>query len=323
MKVALCFIISYSHNLNKEQIWKDWIEPNKDIINIYFHYKDFNAIKSPWIKKYCLPLKNISKTSYYFVVPAYMSILSFAFSHDLENKWFCMLTDSCVPIISPQQFRLLFTNYYPISIFKWKPAYWNIEIHCRGNLKYFNKEYHLANDPWFTLTRTHVHKCILFLLKKNNIYKQVCKGGLANESLFAIILQTFKELKNSWTLINESSTIADWNKMSNATSPHIFKGTNDEIEYIHKSLIDNKYAMFLRKISCHFPDDKLKKIIYENKSSHCFNNQFINRIKSKKNYLFYFKKIMIIAFFLFFLFLTFPSLTTINTSNKCSHWFIC
>ena len=44
MKIALCFIISYEHVLNKEQLWIDWIKPNQDIINIYFHYKDINKI---------------------------------------------------------------------------------------------------------------------------------------------------------------------------------------------------------------------------------------------------------------------------------------
>ena len=46
MKIALCFIISYEHILNKEDIWKQWIEPNKDIINTYFYYKDITKIKS-------------------------------------------------------------------------------------------------------------------------------------------------------------------------------------------------------------------------------------------------------------------------------------
>ncbi len=46
MKVALCFIISYSHILNKEQFWIDWIKPNQDIINIYFHFSIFINHKS-------------------------------------------------------------------------------------------------------------------------------------------------------------------------------------------------------------------------------------------------------------------------------------
>ena len=150
MKVALCFIISYEHKLNKEQLWIDWIKPNQDIINVYFHYKDINLIKSPWVKLYTIPPKFIQPTTYYDVVPAYMSILSYAFEHDKNNLWFSLLTDSCVPIISPAKFREIFLNHYQASIIKCKPAYWNITIHRRANLRLFAKEFWLANDPWFT-----------------------------------------------------------------------------------------------------------------------------------------------------------------------------
>ena len=255
MKVALCFIISYKHILNKEKLWRDWIEPNKDIINVYLHYKDIRAIKSEWIKQFCLPKEHIANTTYYHVVPAYMTLLSYAFYHDIDNKWFCMLTESCIPIIKPEKFReMFFTNFYS-SVFRWRPSYWNIDIHSRANLKYLNKEYHLANDPWFILSRNHVHKCILFMIKKNDIYKKVCKGGLANESIFAIILQTFQEL-NKYTTINESSTISDWTRMSNATSPHLFKdGTVEDVEFIKTELKRNKYAIFLRKVDPSFPNE--------------------------------------------------------------------
>jgi hypothetical protein len=322
MKVALCFIISYNHVLHKEKIWKEWIEPNKDIINVYFHYKDYNAIKSKWIKSNCLPKSQINNTTYYYVVPAYMSILSYAFSHDTNNKWFCLLTDTCVPIISPEHFRNLFNYYYSISIFKWKPAYWNIEIHTRANLKYLNKEYHLSNDPWFTLSRDHVHKCILFLVKKNDIYKQICKGGLANESIFAIILQTFKELTNPFKIMNECSTITDWDNMSNATSPHIFEGTEQDITYINNALDNNMYAMFLRKISPKFPDNLLQDIIYKRKNIHVYSDKYTNIIRKEKKFINILLFIGFIGFIRLF-FLTFPALTTINTSNKSCHWFIC
>ena len=52
MKIALCFIISYEHILNKEELWREWIEHNKDIINVYFYYKDLKKIKSEWIQKH-------------------------------------------------------------------------------------------------------------------------------------------------------------------------------------------------------------------------------------------------------------------------------
>ena len=266
MKVALCFIISYNHVLNKEQLWIDWIKPNQDIINVYFHYKDINLIKSQWIKLHTIPPKFIQNTSYYYVVPAYMSILTYAFEHDKNNVWFCLLTDACVPIISPQQFREMFFNNYRASIIKCIPAYWNINIQRRANLHLLSKEYWLANDPWFTLSRDHVHKCILFLSLKTGIYRQINMGGLANESIFAIILQTFNELTNSNKLINYSSTVADWARMSSPTSPHLFNTDSEEnINIINNILKENKYAMFLRKVDSSFPDNVIKQIMLTNR----------------------------------------------------------
>lgn len=262
MKVALCFIISYEHVLNKEQLWIDWIKPNQDIINIYFHYKDINKIKSPWIKLYTISPKYIQNTTYFNVVPAYMSILTHAYEHDKENTWFCLLTDSCVPIISPEKFREMFYNHYQASIIKCTPAYWDITLHRRANLRLLSREFWLANDPWFTLCRDHVYKCILFLTYRTQTFNQINMGGLANESLFAIILQTFNELTNPMRLINNSATLCDWTRMSTPTSPYLFKdATPENINIITKQLKENKYAMFLRKVHKDFPDSAIKDIM--------------------------------------------------------------
>ena len=265
MKVALCFIISYEHVLNKEQLWIDWINPNKDIINVYFHYKNINMIRSHWIKTHTIPPKIIQNTSYFNVVPAYMTLLSYAYEHDKTNVWFCLLTESCVPIISSEKFRDMFLNHYHTSIIKCKPAYWNVTFHSRANLRLFSKEFWLANDPWFILCRDHVHKCILFITFKTSIYNQINRGGLANESIFAIILQTFGELTNPKRLINESSNLSDWSRMSSSTSPYLFKETTPEnINLISNLLKENKYAIFLRKVHSSFPDSAIKNIMNDN-----------------------------------------------------------
>jgi hypothetical protein len=188
--------------------------------------------------------------------------MNYAFNHDTQNIWFSFLTDSCVPIISPAAFRKLFFDHYQASVFKWQPAHWNITIHRRANLRLFKKEFWLANDPWFTFTRSHVHKCLIFLAAKNSVYNQVNEGGLANESLFAIILQTFKELINPNTLINSSTTLTDWTRMSSPTSPYLFKeATPENINIIKNLLKENPYAMFLRKVDRAFPDAALKEIM--------------------------------------------------------------
>lgn len=277
-KVALCFIISYEHVLQKEIYWCKWINENKDLFNIYFHYKDKRKIKSKWILNYCIPEKYISETSYYHVVPAYMSLLTYAYNHSKENQWFCMLTDSCVPIISPKKFKKMFEDNYNKSIIKCNKAHWNVELHQRANLKYFSKEFQLVNDPWFTLCRYHVHLCVLFMVGKNGLYEKINKGGLANESLFAIVLKTFNEFDKN-KLINSSSTICDWNRMSTPTSPHLFNECSEkDEEIIMKLLKDNPYSLFLRKVNYKFPDEKLIKLSSFNKENIIIDNRIKENI---------------------------------------------
>jgi len=264
MKVALCFIISYEHILNKEEIWKEWIEPNKDIINVYFYYKDFKKIKSQWIREHAIPPNCIYETSYYHVIPAYLSIMKFALQQDVNNLWFCMLSDSCCPIISPKKFRYLFYQNYKKSIMNWKEAWWNPDFHKRANLKKLPKELHLANDPWFTLKRENIYQILSFVNKQTDLTKIICNGGLANESLFAIILYYYKQLENKNGLIPAVTHITDWSRMTSATSPHIFKEANDkDIKFIDSELNKNKYAMFIRKIAPEFSNEILRHYIYE------------------------------------------------------------
>jgi len=262
MKIALCFIISYEHILNKESIWREWIEPNKDIINVYFYYKDFAKIKSTWIKEHIIPPNCICKTSYYFVIPAYLSILNFAFNSDKQNKWFCLLTDSCCPIISPKRFRYLFFKYREKSIFSWKEAWWNPQFHKRANLANLPKQLWLANDPWFILTRENVKQILYFVPTQRELTKTICDGGLANESLFAIIFNFYYVLNHN--IICSPSHLTDWNRMSSATSPHVFKDADTkDIQFIEKELERNEYAVFIRKIHPEFPHQVLNHYIYE------------------------------------------------------------
>ena len=262
MKIALCFIINYEHILNKEHIWREWIEPNKDIINVYFYYSNLQKIKSEWILEHTIPTNYIVNTSYYHVVPAYLSLISFAMSRD-NNQWFCFLTDSCCPIISPKKFRYLFYINYNKSIFSWKKAWWNVAFHKRANLHKFPEKFRLANDAWFVLKREHADLCIQYVKRQNDIVKTICNGGLANESIFAIILQCYNQLNNN-SLICSPSHMIDWNRMANSTSPHLFIEANKEdILFIENNLKKNANVMFIRKVSPEFPDEILKKYIYD------------------------------------------------------------
>jgi hypothetical protein len=260
MKVALCFIISYKHILNKEDIWKKWINHNKDLFNVYFYYKDYSKIQSSWIQSHCIPNKYIFETSYYHVIPAYISIMNYAMNNS-ENQWFCLLTESCCPLISPKRFKYLFYNYYNKSIFSWKKAWWNVHLCKRANLRYLPTELHLGNDPWFIMKREDVISCLHYYKTKKDIIDLICKGGLANESLFAVMMYCSKKLND---VICSASHATDWSRMTSPTSPYLFLNWNQyDLNFIEKTLRENKYVMFIRKISPDFPDEILEKYIYE------------------------------------------------------------
>jgi hypothetical protein len=256
MKVALCFTIHYKNALVKEKIWKEWIYYNRDIINVYFHYNRKAPIKSLWIKNHVIPFSYLKDNSYYFVVPTLMSLLSYAY-RDYSNRWFCLLTDSCVPIVSPLEFRKLFLQYYSSTICRWYIPNWNIQYQKRANLFQIPEKYHLANDPWFIMTRTDVSCCLHFT--KSKMYDIIIKGIIANESVFAIALAYYSRLQK---VFNKSSTLCDWTRMSSPTSPYTFKQRNTEIMKKDKKYILESDAIFLRKIHPSFPDNDLEEIIY-------------------------------------------------------------
>jgi hypothetical protein len=197
-----------------------------------------------------------------------MALLSFSINHDVNNQWFCFLSESCLPIISPKEFRELFNAHNHQSILQWREAWWNIAFHKRANLSFLTKEFHLGHTPWFVLTKTDANNCLLYKQFKKNVYSIICKGGLANESIFAIILKSFNRLDEQGEIvINQPSTLIDWSRMTSSTSPYVFKyednnTTQHNINWIVGEKRKNKYAIFLRKVDPSFPDDVLEKIIY-------------------------------------------------------------
>jgi hypothetical protein len=176
----------------------------------------------------------------------------------------------------------------------WKKAWWNPNFHKRANLALLPTELRLANDPWFVLCREDVQKIIWFVKNKIDLVNIISKGGLANESLFAIIFYLCNKLTS---IINKSTHITDWSKMETSTSPYVFKNGNlEEIQTIENLLntSNSNYTIFIRKIAREFPDEVLKKYIYPlNEKTKLDYNIKKNKIK---------KNIFLFLFFSFFLF---------------------
>lgn len=306
IKIALCFIINYEQVLHKEEIWKKWISYNNDIINVYFYYSNYDKIKSEWIKKRCIPTNYIKETDYYHIIPAYIGLMKYSIVHDKNNRWFCFLTDSCVPIMNPLEFRFLFFNNYNNSIFSWHKANWNIKFNRRANLHLINNYYHLKNTPYFIFTKDNIIKCLEFMKYNKETFIMISNGAVSNESLFAIILRYYKTLENK-NNINKDSTIMDWSRMTSSTSPYIFKDASKEnIDFIRENKRKNKYAIFLRKMDNSFPNIVLENIICKKPK-----NYNLLQIYCKIYYIVYFCPKILFMFIFFSLFFT-----VFNNYNK-------
>jgi hypothetical protein len=112
----------------------------------------------------------------------------------------------------------------------------------------------------------------------------ICKGIIANESIFAIILHKENNI------INRESYIVDWKRMESPTSPYTFRDkdlTRDTL-FIEEKKRD-KNIMFIRKIGKEFPDEILKKYIFSDKIKY-FNYENL--------------KYFLLFFFLFYTFAT-------------------
>ena len=169
----------------------------------------------------------------------------------------------------------------------WRKAWWNIHLQKRANLLLIPMSLHLANDPYFVLNRHDVNRCFQFTHNRFSLFKIVCDGGLANESLFAIIFYTYKCLDN---VMKKVTHLTDWSRMSSPTSPYLFEfGTKKDVQFIENGLKDHDMAMFLRKVSPDFPDEILNDFIY---------NRFEN-IPHKT----YKKELFSLLFFVFLIFI--------------------
>jgi hypothetical protein len=123
----------------------------------------------------------------------------------------------------------------------------------RANIHLLKQEFLLANSPWFILNRGDAMRCIHYSRTNKDIYSLVCRGNVANETIFSIMLYTQHSLKY---VKNEDTTATDWTRIITPTSPHLFiDGDDTDKMLIDKFMKENKYTIFLRKVDKSFPDD--------------------------------------------------------------------
>ena len=95
MSIALCFL-TYK-NIKHTKIWNNIFKKYKNILNVYIHNKYDFIDKKYNTHKFCI--KNTMKTNYgdISLVKATIQLFRAAY-YNKDNKFFILLSDSCIPI---------------------------------------------------------------------------------------------------------------------------------------------------------------------------------------------------------------------------------
>lgn len=246
-KIAFLFLTR--GDVNFPNIWEKYFLGNEDKYNIYIHPKEKNNVKS--FMKYHI-IDNIISTKWgdISIVKSINSLLKQAIK-DPENKSFCILSESCLPI---RNFNFLYKN---INFNKTTFKSMKIDERTLRRFDYLknpeklgiNKNTFKKAETWSILNRKHVINIInnqdTFLKTFNDVY--------VPEEHFYITLLNLKNPKDEF--VDESTTIVYLDESGPLYKHPKTFGPNISEKYkkiIYKLIKKNKSAFFMRK----FKNDK-------------------------------------------------------------------
>jgi hypothetical protein len=245
--VTFCFIVT--QDLNKETIWKRWLEGLDALrfpYKVVTHCSNPEQITSPYLKKTLM--NRHYPTKWGRILRAEWELFKYAYEHT-ESEWFILLSESCIPIRSPQSFVDLYSKYRSKSIVNYSPAWWDVQKHNRAELRSLPREYHIGHDTWLVLCRNDITD-IKQLEFNNDMLFDTCflDGSISDESMIAVWL---KKANNFANTIRHKITLVDWTR-TNGNNPYTFNRM--EPDFIEKEMNANPFSMFLRKVGKECPD---------------------------------------------------------------------
>jgi len=265
LKIAFMFLTI--NDVNNPEIWSKYFPDDKSKYNIYIHPKNPDEVKS-FLKPHII--NDLRPTSWGFIIDAYEALFKTAYDDDINNKYFVIVSESCLPITSFNQFYdFVIKNKYNL-IEKWIIRKYDKEARLI-DLKDFPKYKIIKHSAFFVLDRRTINE----LLHSSSL--ELFKKITAGEEFFLSIVYNVSKFKNhiityanwDWTtkkreeykkqihkylkLYEESKlekykNIADkYYKMIQDTSAHPKQYSKFTHNLINKGL--KKGAFFVRKVN--------------------------------------------------------------------------
>ena len=191
MKIAFLFLIQ--NDINFPEIWNNYFNNNFNKINIYCHPKNKDNVKTSWLKNNII--KDLAPTKWGYLTKAIRNLLKTSIKNK-ENKQFILISESCIPINTFNNFYLFCNDF--------KKSYINFRQFDDINIKksflsknYFKNIKLIKHSQWFCLSRHHVKK----LLNNKNLplFDKVLAG---DENILSLISDCNNIINYSVTYVN-------------------------------------------------------------------------------------------------------------------------
>ena len=172
-KIAFLFLTL--DNTRFPEIWEYYFKGNENKINIYNHPKNKELVTDSFLKDNIID--DLKETAWGIIVGAILSLLKEALK-DKNNKYFILVSESCLPIKPFNEFYNFLNNNHnqKTSYIDFNPKF-NVDyktsidyLFKKHNFgKYFDRDYKFHKySHWFCLSRFHIEK----IFNNKNIYKQ-------------------------------------------------------------------------------------------------------------------------------------------------------
>lgn len=244
IKIAFMFLIT--NDVKKTDLWQIFFN-NADENKYTIFVNNKNNMQCNFFNKYIIKNRYIDTNwGNISIVKATIELLKTAYE-DQNNKYFILLSDSCLPL------------YNFITIYNDIIKYDKSIISCyKNNNKYINMEYEFRQHQWMILDRNLAHFFI-----NNNFFKEYENVILADEYYFINICK-----KNNLPFYDGTITYVKHYKYRTKKHGNTHEYKNN-ISYKQINNIRNKCVLFFRKVNdkCKFPkkyiNDLLNSTIYD------------------------------------------------------------
>lgn len=197
MKHKIAFLFLLTKDPNKIELWEKYFENiDNELYNVYIH-NDKNNLKKNFLNSKKKIVQS-SPTSWGCIIDAYFQLFRAALHDDRDNKFFVIISESCIPIKSFHNLYNYLIRYNKSLIEVWEKKKYDTDVRLKTNNN------HIKHSAFWILKRNIIE----ILMKNEHRLKKIYNRFLVGEEFF--LNDVYVNNKNQF--VNRVVTYTDWQK---------------------------------------------------------------------------------------------------------------